>query len=79
VSKENDLREVMEEEKRRGRRQPKSAQMQFRMRRLLKIWPTLIDEADEATVRAVLIEFGFEENSPAYERALRLWRAGWKP
>lgn len=79
MSEENDLREVMKEEKGRGRRQPKSAQMQFRMRRLLKIWPTLIDEADEVTVRAVLIEFGFEANSPEYERALRLWRAGWKP
>ena len=76
---ENDIRDVVEEEKGRGRRQPRAGINRRLTQKLLRAWPELVESGDEGTFVQALNEIGFEKGSPEFERAFALWRAKWKP
>jgi hypothetical protein len=79
VAEENDIRDVLEAEKARGRRQPRRSLDRRRMRRLAQLWPTLLESGDEGAFLQVLTELGYEEGTPEFDRALALWREKWRP
>ncbi len=79
MNRDDDLRELMDDEKGRGRRQPHAKAVHRRMQKIAKAWPELLDIRDENVLRVFLSEFGFEEGTSEYERVLMLWRARWKP
>jgi hypothetical protein len=76
---EDEIRAVIAEEKGRGRKQPMASAQRRRFRLLLKKWAELAETHDEGAFLQALIEIGFEQGSPEFERCVALWRAGWKP
>lgn len=76
---DHDLRDLMDEERGRGRKQPRATLNQRRVRMFLRAWPKLVEEGVEGKFLEGLSEIGFEEGSVEWQRALELWRAHWKP
>ena len=73
----NDLRQVMEEEKRRGRR-PIDPAARKRRTELLRYLRNLIHEADERRFREAIRAHGLRDGTEEFEVALRIWREGQK-
>lgn len=78
MAEDNDIQDVIKEEKGRGRRRFDSAARE-RRRRLLQAYRDLIREGDEEAVRAYVVKhLGFPEGSEQYEAVLAAWREGQK-
>ena len=75
MSEENEIREVIAEERRRGANQKRlettTAEQRARVRKsMLKA----IREADEGSFIEAILDLGHAPGSPDYERMLKLWR-----
>lgn len=71
---EDDIRDVMEEEKSRGRRQPgKSISRKIRQERRETV-RELLAIRDRNEFVAAIIEFGLQPGSAEFEMALKAWR-----
>lgn len=78
MAEDDDIRDVMQEEKSRGRRRFDSAARE-RRRLLLQAYRDLIREGDEEVVREYVVKhLGFAEGSEQYESVLAAWREGQK-
>ena len=74
MSNEDDLKDVLEEQGRRGRR-PVDIEARRRHNRLRKAVQETVREHDEETFKELMIhELGLIPGSPRYERALKEWR-----
>ena len=74
MTQEDDIREVMEDEKGRGRRQPgRSASRKIRQERR-KTVRELLGIRDRNEFVAAIIEFGLQPRSAEFEMALKAWR-----
>lgn len=71
---EEDLRDVMEEEKSRGRRRPTEAAARRERARLLRGFRELLALDDERAFCAAIRELGLKDGSPEFREALRIWR-----
>lgn len=73
---EEDIREVIEAEKRRGiRRKPVDAEMRAKQRRLLADLREALKSGDERELRRTIAELDLKEGSPEIEELVRLFRA----
>ena len=73
MTENDDIREVMEEEKRRGRR-PLDAAAREGRRKLLRAYAQLLYEPSEARFRESIAKIGILEGSDAFAAALEAWR-----
>jgi hypothetical protein len=74
MRQEDDIREVMEDEKGRGRRQPgRSASRKVRQERK-KTVRELLAIRDRNEFVAAIIEYGLRPGSAEFETALKAWR-----
>ena len=74
MSEDDDLKDVLEEEGRRGRR-PIDIEARRRHNRLRKAVEETVREHDEETFKELMIhDLGLIPGSPRYERALKEWR-----
>lgn len=70
--KDDDVREVMDAEKRRGRR-PVDISARERRNRELQTIRQMMWECDEKRFREIIVQLGLAEGSPRYEAALAAW------
>ena len=71
---DDDIRDVMADEKGRGRRQPHSAEAVRRRAKLLQALRPLFADMDEKRFREAMRTYGLREGSPEFEVALAIWR-----
>lgn len=76
MTTENDeLRELMAEEKARGTRRPKDPEIKRQERELLWRFRKALDLEHESDFIEAIRELGFAENPERLRNALRIWRA----
>lgn len=73
MAQEEDLREVMEEEKRRSRR-PLDTAARERRHRELQMLRQMMLENDEKQFREIIVRLGLAEGSREYDVAIEAWR-----
>jgi hypothetical protein len=73
-TKEDDIRDVMAEEKRRGKR-PVDAEALRQRRRYLADLREALSAKTEAEFRIAMLALGLDEKSEDFAEALRIWRA----
>ncbi len=73
MPEDDDIREVMRGEIRRGRR-PTDSVGQERKRRELQVIREMLSEYDEQRFRQAIVALGLAEGSPEYDAALAAWR-----
>jgi len=71
---DEDIQEVMEEERSRGSRQPTSPEARRERAKRLRDARKLLEQGTEADVRAAIRAAGIRAGSPEAERILRVWR-----
>jgi hypothetical protein len=75
MSEDDDLKDVLAEEGRRGRR-PIDIEARRRHNRLRKAVEETVREHDEETFKELIVhEIGLTPGSPEYDRALKEWRS----
>jgi hypothetical protein len=72
--RDEDIREVMKEEKARGTRQPKSAEAKRERAKLLQEVKKLLESGTEEDVKAYIRAEGIPADSPAALNFLKTWR-----
>lgn len=79
MTEDDAIREVIEQEKRRGaRRRPLDPKGKEERRKRLEDLKALIAAGDERTLIAALLERGWTEESAEFQNALKVFRAGAK-
>ena len=73
--REDDIRDVMAEEKGRGRRHPKDALARKQERELLRRFREALSLDDENDFIEAIRELGLGEDAQKLQKALRIWRA----
>ncbi len=71
---DEDLREVMDEEKSRGRRRPADPEARKRRKALLRDLRRLLKYGDEKDFVEAIRALGLKEGSPEFQNALAVWR-----
>jgi hypothetical protein len=75
MTEDDSIREVIEQEKRRGsRRRPIDPKARDEARKFREDLKTLIDAGDEQALIRILIARGLKEESPEFQNALRIFR-----
>ena len=74
----NDLKEVMREEKQRGRRRPIDFEAAKERAQLLRNMRKLLESATEEEFLTAIRAAGLHDGSPDFLEALRIWR-GYRP
>jgi len=77
--REDDISEVMAEERNRGRRQPKPGAARKERLRKLQTIRSLLSLQDERTFTDSIRALGLKEGSPEFRDALHAWRESRKP
>jgi hypothetical protein len=72
VAKENDIRDVMKEERSRGRR-PIDIEARREREELLRILRELLRERDREGFLQAMRAYGWSDDSPEFQRALKIW------
>jgi hypothetical protein len=75
MPEDDDIREVMEDEIRRGRR-PTDPSARDRKKRELEIVRQMMWEYNEERFREVIAALGLAEGSPEHDAAVAAWREG---
>lgn len=76
MSREEDIHEVLAEERSRGQRRPrKTAAGKEYQRRLQKCRELLSSGCDEREFIEAIREAGLKDDSPEFQTALKIWRA----
>lgn len=74
TSREDDIREVMAEEKSRGSRQPSSPEAKRERAKRIRAVKKLLEQGTEEDVKAAIRAAGIAVGSPEALKILRIWR-----